>query len=133
MTPQIYDDYSVDSYSYRQPNLTYKLGNSTVTGKITDKIESVKQAIYHILMTERYSNPIYDDDYGIELEKYQNQDFGYIQANIEQTLKEALTQDDRITDVYVNSVEKLDLNSCLVNFTVYTIYGTIEEKLNVLQ
>lgn len=132
MTPQIYDDYSGESYSYRQPNLTYKLGESTVAGKITDKIESVKQAIYHILMTERYSNPIYDDDYGVELEKYQNQDIGYIQANIQQTLKEALTQDDRITDVVINSVEKIDINSCIVDFTVYTIYGNIEEKINVL-
>ena len=133
MTPQINDEINGETYSYRQPNLTYKLGESTVAGKITDKIESVKQAIYHILMTERYSTPIYDDDYGIELEQYLNKDFWFIQANISKTLNDALTQDDRITSVTVNNVTQTDFNSCIINFTVHTIYGDIEEETNVLQ
>ena len=45
---------------YRQPDLTYRMGESVIVGKITDRIESVKQSIRHILSTERYSNPIYD-------------------------------------------------------------------------
>lgn len=122
-----------ESYMYRQPDLTYRLGNTTVAGKI-DKLESIKQAVYHILSTERYSSPIYDDDYGVELERYIGKDIGYIQADIENTLKEALTQDDRITNVVVNDVEKSDKqkNACVIKFTVYTIYGNYDENMSIL-
>lgn len=122
-----------ESYTYRQPDLTYRLGSTTVAGKI-DKLESIKQAIYHILSTERYSSPIYDDNYGVELEQYIGKDIGYIQADIENTLKEALTQDDRITNVVVNDVKKSDKqkNACVIEFTVYTIYGNYNENMSIL-
>ena len=119
---------------YRQPDLTYRMGESAIVGKITDKIESVKQSILHILSTERYSNPIYDDDYGVELEKYIGQDKGTVIADIENTLNDALTQDDRITKIKVNSItDGTESNSLVVEFTVYTIYGEIGEVLNVVQ
>ena len=119
---------------YRQPDLTYRMGESAIVGKITDRIESVKQSILHILSTERYSNPIYDDDYGVELEKYIGQDKGTVIADIENTLNEALTQDDRITKIKVNSItDGTESNSLVVEFTVYTIYGEIGEVLNVVQ
>ena len=119
---------------YRQPDLTYRMGESAIVGKITDRIESVKQSISHILSTERYSNPIYDDDYGVELEKYIGQDKGMVIADIENTLNEALTQDDRITKIKVNSIKDgIESNSLVVEFTVYTIYGEIGEVLNVVQ
>ena len=119
---------------YRQPDLTYRMGESAIVGKITDRIESVKQSISHILSTERYSNPIYDDDYGVELEKYIGQDKGTVIADIENTLNEALTQDDRITKIKVNSItDGIESNSLVVEFTVYTIYGEIGEVLNVVQ
>lgn len=122
-----------ESYMYRQPDLTYRLGNTTAAGKI-DKLESIKQAVYHILSTERYSSPIYDDNYGVELEQYIGKDIGYIQADIENTLKEALTQDDRITNVVVNDVKKSDKqkNACVIEFTVYTIYGNYNENMSIL-
>lgn len=122
-----------ESYTYRQPDLTYRLGSTTVAGKI-DKLESIKQAVYHILSTERYSSPIYDDNYGVELEQYIGKDIGYIQADIENTLKEALTQDDRITNVVVNDVKKSDKqkDACVIEFTVYTIYGNYNENMSIL-
>ena len=114
------------------PNLTYRLGEKTVAGKI-DKLESIKQAVYHILSTERFSNPIYDDDYGVELEQYIGQDIGFITASIENTLREALTQDDRITDVQVTDVRKSDRdsNSCLIDFIIFTVYGSYDEQMTV--
>lgn len=132
--PQIADEISGNVYSYRQPNLTYRLGEKTVSGKI-DKIESIKQAIYHILNCERWSNPIYDDNYGIELEQYIGKDFGFVVASIQDTLRDALLQDDRIMDVIVTDVSKSNeqQNACLIQFEVYTIYGTIKEELDVLQ
>ena len=132
MAVSINTDETKNIYSYRQPNLTYRLGEKSIAGKV-DKIEAVKQAIYHILQTERYSSPIYDDSYGVELEQYMGKDIGYITADIENTLREALCQDDRITDVQVNDVSKSieQESACVVDFTVFTIFGTIEETLNV--
>ena len=129
MTPQISTGEATDVYSYRQPNLTYRLGTTTVAGKI-DKLDAVRQAVYHILMTERYSNQIYGDDYGVELEQYVGKDIGYITADIENTLREALCQDDRITDVQVNGVTRGEQGGCLIDFTVFTIYGNFDDTLS---
>ena len=131
ITPQIQRDLSGNSIQYRQPNLTYRIGENTVNGKISNSLEAVKQAVKCILETERYSNPIYGDDYGIELEQYKGADYGKIVAGIETTLRDALLQDDRITNVVVTNVEKLDIDSCKVEFDVYTIYGNYQEALNV--
>lgn len=132
--PQINDDLNGATYTYREPNLTYRLGEKTVNEKI-DKLESIKQAVYHILMTERYSSPIYDDNYGVELEQYIGKDFGFVVAGIQETLNDALLQDDRITQVVVNDVSKSTKqeNACVIEFTVYTIYGSYQETLNVNQ
>ena len=132
--PQINDDLSGTTYTYREPNLTYRLGEKTVNGKI-DKLEAIKQAVYHILMTERYSNPIYGDNYGVELEQYIGKDLGFIIADIQETLRDALLQDDRITDVIVNDVSKSteQENACIIDFTVCTIYGSYNEELNINQ
>lgn len=134
MTPQISAGATGEVYSYRQPGLTYRLGADVISGHV-DGLESVQQAIYHILSTERYSNPIYDDDYGVELEQYLGKDIGYITADIENTLTEALTQDDRITGVQVNDISKSteQESACVIDFTVFTIYGKLEETMNVLQ
>lgn len=132
--PQINDDFNVETYTYRQPDLTYRLGEKTVNGKI-NKLDAIKQAVYHILMTERFSNPIYDDNYGVELEQYLGKDFGFVLAGIQQTLQDALLQDDRITDVIVTDVSKSDkqANACVVTFIVGTIYGNYTEEIDVLQ
>lgn len=131
MTPNVVYPNLENVAMYRQPSLTYKLTDDTVNGKC-DGIDAVKQAIYHILATERYSNPIYDDNYGVELEQYIGADYGFIVASIEQTLSDALTQDDRIKSVSVDDITK-DGNSCHVVFTVRTIYGETQEALNVIQ
>ena len=131
ITPQIESDLNGNSIQYRQPNLTYRIGENTVNGRISNSLEAVKQAVKCILETERYSNPIYDDDYGIELEQYKGADYGKIVAGIETTLRDALLQDDRITNVVVTNIKRLDTDSCKIEFDVYTIYGNYQEDLNV--
>ena len=96
-----------------------------------DDIEAIKQAVYHILSIERYAYAIYDDNYGVELEQYIGQDFEYLSATIQETLNEALTQDDRIFGVEVTNVEKTDNNSALVEFNVLTRNDEIEMEVIV--
>lgn len=129
-TPQITEELTGLTYNYRQPNLTYKLNETNIRGRV-DGLAAIKQAVYHILRTERFSNPIYDADYGVELEQYIGRDFGFIAAGIQETLRDALLQDDRITDIMVDdiSISTEDKNAVVVQFTVYTIYGQYKDEL----
>ena len=109
MLPQIDNTIQPDVQTITIPSKTYKLTDERITGYV-DGIQSVQQAVYHILSVERYSCLIYDDNYGVELEQYQGKDFEYIEATIEDTLKEALTQDNRITNVIVHNIEKVSVD-----------------------
>ena len=131
--PQIADDLSGVTTFVRQPDLTYKINDENISGRIT-KIDSIKQAIRSIIMTERYSNPIYDKDYGIELEQYIGKDLGYIKAGIQDTLQDALLQDDRIISVNVTDVSKSleQQEACVIQFTVNTIYGELNDSFNIM-
>lgn len=50
------------------PSYTYKLDDTRVRGYV-DGSEAVKQAVYKILMTERYKYIIYGFNYGVELDR----------------------------------------------------------------
>lgn len=127
MASRIYQQLGENTYLISEPDRTYSLNYS---GNI-DSTDSLEQAIYCILMTERYSNPIYNDDYGVELEQYIGKDIGYIKATIENTLRDALTYDDRINDVVVTSVTKSTKqeSACLIEFTVITKDGDLDESM----
>lgn len=109
----------------QQPSKTYKDDGKKITGKITG-IEAVTQTVRHILNKERYAYVIYTDNYGMELEKYQGQSFEYLQAQIQKDLYSALTQDDRIYDVKVTDINKIDIDSAEVIFDVYSTEGILQ-------
>lgn len=118
-----------DSYTYRQPSLTYRFSETNIDGK-SDGQEAVRQAIRHMIMSERYESAIYDDGYGIELGQYIGQGIGFLVAGIEDTLRDALLQDDRITGVTVTDVSDLGGGEASVSFSVDTIYGSIDGQFN---
>ena len=132
MLPQIDNSINPDVQTIILPSKTYKIDNDRISGYI-DGIDAIKQAVYHILQVERYSCPIYDDNYGVELEQYQGVDFEYIETTIEDTLREALTQDNRINDVIVTNIERISNDIALVEFDVISTQGkiTMEVNLNV--
>ena len=100
-------------YSYRQPGLTYGYNEENIAGKV-DGQDAVKQAIHKILLTERYGDAIYGEDYGVELEQYIGKGYGYLVAGIE---------------VNVTEVKNLGNGEASITFTVSTIYGNIEESI----
>lgn len=131
MLPQI--DNSMDNQleTVIMPSKTYKLTEQRISGYV-DNLDSIKQAIYHILNVERYSCLIYDDNYGVELEQYIGKDLYYIEATIENTLKEALTQDNRINNVIVNNITKSTLDTVVVDFDVICNEGIINMEVNLV-
>ena len=111
-----------------QPSKTYKDTGESITGYVNN-IEAIEQTIRHILSTERYAYVIYPDNYGMEMEIYIGQSFEYLQAMFENDLREALTQDDRISDVKVTNMQKLEVDSALIEFEAYTIAGVITKEV----
>lgn len=108
-----------------QPSLTYRDNGNNIIGK-TDGLEAITQTVWHILNTERYAYSIYPDWYGMELEKYKGQPFSYLEAQIENDLRSALLQDDRIYDIIILEITQLSVDSASVKFNVYSQEGIIE-------
>ena len=83
-----------------QPSLTYALDieHGRIRGMV-DELESLRQAIYLILSTERYAYLIYSWNYGVELVELIGQPKEYALPEIKRCITEALLQDDRITAV----------------------------------
>lgn len=97
-----------------------------------DNLAAMAQAIYKILNTERYENPIYSFNYGVELAELFGKPKEYAIPEIERRIKEALLQDDRIT-----SIDNFDFSlgddkkNVVCSFEVVTIFGKLETTKEV--
>jgi reverse gyrase len=129
----------------KYPNRTYKLAlsyenNGVITiaqnngiGRISgyaDGIEAVLQAVYLILSTERYKHIIYSWDYGVELSDLDGKPIPYVIAELPRRIKEALTQDNRITDVINFEFEKQG-KALYTKFTVVSNVGNITADMEL--
>lgn len=111
---------------------TYKvLLNKDLISGYSYEIESVKQAIYFILSTERYKHPIYSWDYGVELFDLIGKPMTYVQAEFKRRIEDALTQDDRIESCSDFEFEVVNKHTLQVTFTVNTIYGILYSQMGV--
>ena len=115
----------------KQPTKTYKLDvqNNIVNG-FCDGIESMKQTVYKILNTERYSNIMYSWNYGIELLDLFGEPIDYVVTELKRRITEALLQDDRILSVDEFDY-KTDRRSVSMTFTVHTIFGDVQSEREV--
>ena len=112
-----------DAFIVNEPSKTFALDmdKKRVVGTI-DGLEAVKQAAYLIFRTERFYYPIFSWNYGIETRKLIGKPMALVIAESERYIKEALTQDDRITDVVDFSFE-VDKKKLMVKATVFSIFG----------
>lgn len=115
-----------------QPTLTHRMDREKeyIKGK-TDEIEAMKQAVYKILMTERYGSIIYSGNYGIELADLFGQPVSYVCPELERRITEALLWDSRIENVTDFQFDLSKKGVVSVRFKVETAYGTFEEEKNV--
>ena len=113
------------------PNHTYKIASDLdrISGH-TDDLDAIKQAVYLILSTERYTYLIYSWDFGVELANLIGKPMSYVMSELPRRITEALTQDNRIDDVvdfeFERSGKKLH-----TTFTVVTTAGNIPTELEV--
>ena len=110
----------------KKPSLNYMmhLDNKMIIGN-ADKQLAMKQVIYKILNTERYQYIIYSWNYGIELKDLFGMPVSYVCCEVQDRIKEALTQDDRINDVIDFDYSFPAKGVIHVSFTVKTIFGDV--------
>ena len=121
------EEYTIGIY----PSKTYymNLDRFRIQGN-TDDIESIPQAIYCVLNTERSKYLAYSDNYGVEFEELYGKPMTYVIPELERRIKEALEWDTRIDSVDDFVFEEKG-NSIHVTFTVHTIYGDVEAERTV--
>ena len=107
----------------KDPSLTYRLDiNKERVRKYVDNIDSIEQAIYKILSTERYTYTAYNWQYGIELNDLFGRPKSLVKAILPDRIKEALLIDDRIEDVLDFVFEDISKTELSVTFNV-KVYG----------
>lgn len=125
MLPQRND--GLKSFEIRKyPTKTYRIDNEKgIIKGYTDGIEAMEQAIYKILCTDRFVNIIYSWNYGSELNNILGRSREFVYSEIQRRIKEALLEDDRITNVH--SFEfSYHKSTVSVTFRVETTEGATE-------
>ena len=110
-----------------QSSKTYKLDsfNGRITRKI-DELESIKQAVFKILQTERFENVIYDANYGVELAGFIGKPKDFVKNDIERTVKDALLADERILNIESFNIIDEVKDNFKIEFKINSIFGNID-------
>ena len=102
------------------------------TARGDDKaLEAVKQAIFKIIMTERYQYIMYSWNYGIELLDLFGEPVTYVCPELKRRISEALLCDDRIWSVDNFEFDFPQKGVVHVVFTTHTIFGDVQAEREV--
>lgn len=116
-----------------QPSRTYKLDfERKRIGGMIDNEQAIMQMVMKILYTERYAYVIYSSQYGVELDRMIGQDYDFIVSDLERTITEALTTDDRVIDITDFQTNKIGIDKMEVSFTVNSIVGSANINTEVI-
>ena len=109
-----------------QTSRTYRVDYAAgrVSGFV-DRAEAMEQAIYKILLTERFAFRIYSWTYGMEWNAVAGKSWPVFESEIKRVIREALLADDRISDITDMTVSQIDKRTAAVSFTAQTIFGEI--------
>lgn len=121
------EDFEVESL----PTRTYRVQEGRIVGFV-DGIDAMKQAILGILTTERYKFPIYSHSYGLDPAPLEIDDRDLLISEYKRLITEALKSDDRVLEVDGFTVEKVDSRSALLRFNVETVFGSVNQEVEVV-
>lgn len=115
----------------QQPSLSWRINKETnrIEGTV-DGLDAVRQAAEIILNIERYRWQIYRPYTGMEWAGLIGQDPGYVGAELQRRLVDALTVDDRITGISDYDYT-IDGGKLRATFRVNTIYGSYDAQQEV--
>lgn len=114
------------------PSNTYKmdLENGRVVG-MTDSLDAVRQMVFKMLLTDRYSEIIYDENYGSDLFVLRGEPIDYAEVLTPDYIESCLLQDDRVKSVEDIVITQKDSDTLYASFTVNTVYGSIPMQTEV--
>ena len=129
MIPAVSEYFTREITVKEQPSLTYKMNPESlhITGR-ADGPEAMRQAVYKILMTERYAYVMYSWGYGIETADLYGQPVSYVCAELPRRISEALLYDGRVKGVDGFAFYTSKRGRVSVSFTVHTIFGDVSAK-----
>lgn len=122
-------DLSAGLRTERQPSRTWQIAGERICGE-ADGLEAVRQAVEIILNVERFRWQIYQPYSGMQWRGLIGRDAGYVTAELQRRLREALTMDDRVKGIS-NFQYTLDGNELACSFTANTVYGDVEAGVEV--
>ncbi len=124
--------FSTDIVITAQPSKTWIIDRDAMqVSRMDEGLESVRQAVEIALNVERYRWTIYDANFGSELDGLAGEDEAYIIAELPRMVEDALSPDSRVVAVDNYVFTRLDSTSMRVTFTVHTVYGDIQEGVEV--
>lgn len=109
------------------PSKTFSIAENA--GMI-DELEAVKQAVEIILDVNRFESPILPWSFGNEMRNLIGEPMDFAAIESERYIKEALKQDDRITDV-IDFEFAENGGALLASYRVVTIYGDYTRETEV--
>lgn len=114
-----------------QPSLSWRLNRETkrIEGTI-EGLDAVRQAVDIILHVERFQWQIYKPYSGMEWAGLIGQDAGYVGAELQRRIQDALSVDDRVTGIS-DFDYTIKGNALHAVFTVRTVYGDFERQEEV--
>ena len=115
----------------QQPDLTWGIDKTTnrVRGIVTGW-EAVRQAVEIILNVERFRWQIYRPYSGMQWNGLIGQDPGYVAAELQRRIQNALRMDDRVQGISDFSYT-VSGNVLTASLTVNTVYGAVESSVEV--
>ena len=116
----------------RQPSLSWYINKDTnrIEGTV-DGLAAVRQAVEIILNTQRFRWQIYQPYSGMDWEGLIGQDAGYVGAELQRRLIDALTVDDRVTGIS-NYNYTAEGDTLTATFVVNTVFGSFDESAEVM-
>lgn len=110
-----------------QPTKTYRIDfeKNRILGYV-DGQDAMRQAIYKVLMTDRYKHLIYSWNYGTEWEAVQGKSWGVVESELKRIIKESLLADSRILEIRNFEISKISSRVFAASFVAETIFGDVE-------
>ena len=113
------------------PSRSFRLRETAAVAGSVDGLDAVRQSVRLILSVERYHWLIHSWQYGVELSDLFGKPLSYALPEIERRIREALLQDDRVSDVRDFTFTKGRGGVVTAAFTVVTTLGELRESREV--
>lgn len=92
-----------------------------IVGRVKDG-DALTQSLFFILMTDKYSYPIFNRDYGIDISDIIGEDFNTVYSKLPYRIVEAFEVDDRVLSVLDVDINQIDETTAAVGILIEDVF-----------